>query len=87
MRLNALGALLGAVAGFGLVFLLEWRDTTLKSDDDVRIATDLPVLAYVPLLSTRRERGRAQRRRWFVGVTAVALLAVAAAAALWILKA
>jgi polysaccharide chain length determinant protein (PEP-CTERM system associated) len=87
LRLNALGALLGAVAGFGLVFLLEWRDTTLKSDGDVRIATDLPVLAYVPVMSTRRERERAQRRRLLVGVMAVALLAVAAAAALWILKA
>jgi polysaccharide chain length determinant protein (PEP-CTERM system associated) len=88
VRLNSLGTVAGAVIGLGLILLLEWRDTTLKSDDDVRIAIGLPVLAFVPVLVTRRDRQRAHRRRLVAGVaTAVALLVMAAAAAFWVLRA
>jgi uncharacterized protein involved in exopolysaccharide biosynthesis len=88
VRLNSLGTAAGGVLALGLILLLEWRDTTLKSDEDVRVATGLPVLAFVPVLVTRRDRQRAHRRRVVAGVaTAVALLVMAAVAAFWVLRA
>ncbi len=53
LRLNTAGALAGLVLGAAFVFLLEWRDTSLKTDDDVKIALSLPVLALVPFMQTR----------------------------------
>ena len=49
---------MGVVAGFGvglaLALLLEYLDRTLRSEDDVRVAIGLPVLATVPLIQPRR---------------------------------
>ena len=87
LRLNALGTMAGVMVGLGLVFLLEWRDTSLKSDDDVRVATGLPVLAMVPLLETRVDRERAFRRRVLVGTAAGLVTVAAAAAAFLVLRA
>jgi polysaccharide chain length determinant protein (PEP-CTERM system associated) len=53
-RLHAIGALAGL--GVGLVFavILEWFDRGLRTEDDVRVALGLPVLATIPLVSPRR---------------------------------
>ena len=49
MVLNlALGGVLGLMFGFGLAFLLEYMDTTVKSLDDVERFLGVPVLAVVP---------------------------------------
>lgn len=49
MMLNlALGGVLGLMFGFGLAFLLEYMDTTVKSLDDVERFLGVPVLAVVP---------------------------------------
>jgi hypothetical protein len=69
------------------VFLLEWRDTSLKNDGDVRLVTGLPVLAFVPVLVTRLDRRRAQRRRIAAGAALAMLTMVAAVAAYWVLRA
>jgi polysaccharide chain length determinant protein (PEP-CTERM system associated) len=87
LRLNAMGIAFGLAVGLGFVFLLEWRDTTLKSEGDVRLATGLPVLAFVPVLMTRSDHERAMRRRLVLGVaTAILLVVGGAVAAFWILK-
>ena len=87
LRLNGLGTLAGTVLGLGFIFLLEWRDTSLKTDDDVRIVTGLPVLAFVPMLVTRLDRQRAHRRRVIAAtVTVVAVVAVGVAA-FWVIGA
>lgn len=44
----ALGGVLGLMFGFGLAFLLEYMDTTVKSLDDVERFLGVPVLAVVP---------------------------------------
>ncbi len=52
-RLFALGGLIGGMAlGFGLAFLIEVRDTSLKTESDVEFTLRLPVLAMVPAIKS-----------------------------------
>ena len=44
----AIGVLLGAVAGIGLAFFIEYLDTSVKTMDDVETMLGVPVLAIVP---------------------------------------
>ena len=60
VRINLMGILGGLALGLGLVALLEYRDTSFKSDDDVVTTLALPVLAVIPAHDQRR---RAPRRR------------------------
>ena len=87
LRLNGMGTMAGVAIGLGLVFLLEWRDTSLKTDGDVRIVTGLPVLAFVPVLVTRMDRRRAHRRRLAAGAALAVLTMAAAVAAYWVMRA
>src|SRR4029450_4587569 len=48
LRFNLLGALGGLAIGLGFAGILEYRDTSLRTDDDVLLALALPVLATVP---------------------------------------
>jgi protein tyrosine kinase modulator len=74
-RMNMMGALGGLVLGLGFAGLLEYRDTSLRTDDDVLVALSLPVLAIVPTMSTELERQRKKRQwRWFASSGAAALL-------------
>jgi capsular exopolysaccharide synthesis family protein len=43
-----IGALLGLVTGFGLAFLLELTDTSVKTPSDISRRVDLPLLGMVP---------------------------------------
>src|SRR5208337_1795474 len=52
--LIALGGLGGGIAlGFGLAFLMEVRDKTLRTDQDVTFYLQLPVLSQIPELARR----------------------------------
>ena len=79
-RLNLMGLLAGHGFGVLLVGLLEYRDTTIKTDDDVVVSLALPVLAVIPAMLTQAERKRAKRRRliFAASATCVALVATAA---------
>lgn len=46
--MGTIGGLFGVVFGFGLVFLLEFMDTSVKSSVDVTRRVDLPVLGMIP---------------------------------------
>ena len=87
LRLNGMGTLSGAALGIAMILLLEWRDTSLKNDDDVRVATGLPVLAFVPFLVTRVDRQRSRRRRIIAGVATAVAVVVVAVAAFWVIGA
>ncbi len=52
-----MGAFGGAGLGLGLVFLIVYRDSSLKTDDDVTGSLGLPVLALVPMMQTTRTTG------------------------------
>jgi polysaccharide chain length determinant protein (PEP-CTERM system associated) len=80
-RIALLGALAGLALGIGLAAILEYRDTTIKRDDDVVMALGFPVLAIVPVMTTRRTRTR--RRLLTLAVASGATVVVGAAAYWW----
>jgi polysaccharide chain length determinant protein (PEP-CTERM system associated) len=51
MRINLMGIAVGLLIGLGATAALEYLDTTLKSEDDVRLLLGLPVIATIPELS------------------------------------
>lgn len=57
------GMVMGLGFGVGLIGLLEYRDGSFKTDDDVTDVLSLPVLAVVPLMRSDRERRRSMRWR------------------------
>ena len=83
VRMNVMGVGAGLAVGLALVFLLEWRDTSLKSEADVVTALSLPVLAIVPAIETKKELVSRRRRRVVVVAAAVVLVMSTAAAAVW----
>ena len=81
IRIIGLGAFLGLAFGLGVIGLLEYRDSTFKSEDEIRLILQLPVLALVPVMASDREL-RAQRRWRLVVTVAVMVLVLSSAAAL-----
>jgi polysaccharide chain length determinant protein (PEP-CTERM system associated) len=81
-RMNLMGMAVGLGIGLVIVGLLEYFDSTLKTDDDVARVLGVSVLAVVPLMQTDQERRRTFRRRVLVGgalgSTVVGCLAVLA---------
>jgi len=62
LRINLLGVAIGLFLGLGVTGLLEYLDTTLKTEDDVRMLLALPVIATVPLLEESRTHRRSRLR-------------------------
>jgi protein tyrosine kinase modulator len=85
VRLNLMGAALGLGLGLGLAGMLEYLDTSMRSEADVVAALTLPVLALVPLVETDEDRRRQRRRRVMVTLTA-AVIGVLCLAALVVWK-
>ena len=80
INLSGLGA--GLAVGLGLVLLLEIRDTSFRTDDDIVAVLSLPVLASVPAIVTMSER-RATRRRNLVLAGMFTIFAVCAGLAVF----
>jgi uncharacterized protein involved in exopolysaccharide biosynthesis len=83
VRMNLMGAVAGLAFGVALAFLLEWRDTSLKSEGDVITALALPVLALVPAIETKKETLVRRRRRLVFTAAAFAVVLCGAAVAFW----
>ena len=62
-RYNLAAAIAALAVGLGLAALLEYRDSSLRTEDDIVTALSLPVLALVPTMTTRVERGKRRRQR------------------------
>jgi polysaccharide chain length determinant protein (PEP-CTERM system associated) len=82
VRINVMGALGGLALGLGLAALLEYRDSSLRTDEDVVTSLSLPVLAMIPLISTTADdrRGLLVRRTAALAAAAVAFASVVALA-------
>jgi len=82
VRLNMIGMAAGLGVSVLLVGLLEYRDRTFKTDEEVARVLSLPVLAVIPLMRTTAEQKWALRRRICLalgfGTTVAACLAIVA---------
>ncbi len=88
MQLDLMGAALGLALGLGLAALLEYLDSSLKTEEDVVQALMLPVLALIPLMTTSAEDHSQRRRKRLLSCVAAGLmLTMAVAAAAWKLDA
>jgi len=86
LRLNVMGAGVGLALGLALIALLEYRDSSFHSRDDIVTVLALPVLAVVPKMITTGERRRTKRRRVMALAASAALVLVAAAVTAWRLR-
>lgn len=50
----------GLALGFGLMLLLEMQNTSLRSERDVEMALQLPVLALIPVIEPKPKNAKAQ---------------------------
>ncbi len=81
-----MGAFGGMALGLGVVFLIVYRDDSLKTDEDVTGSLALPVLALVPLMQTVGDRRRLHRRHLLIGgACAVVVLGLVGGVAWWVL--
>jgi hypothetical protein len=67
-----------------MIALLEYRDSSLKTEADAVRLLNLPVLALLPVMVSKAEERRLRLRGWLVnGAAAAALLVSVAALILW----
>jgi polysaccharide chain length determinant protein (PEP-CTERM system associated) len=62
-RILAMSLAMGLALGGGLIALLEYRDRSLRTDDDVMLVLALPVLAVIPQMVSSTERQALRRRK------------------------
>ena len=86
LRLNLLGALGGLGLGLGLAALLEYRDKSLRSEEDVLVALSLPVIALVPTMTTSFERKQSARKRLLLASSCALMFLLSVAALMWRLR-
>jgi len=84
VRINLMGILGGLAFGLGLVALLEYKDTSLKNDDDVVTTLSLPVLAVIPLMTNATERRASRRKKLLLAASASVFCMVVAAAVMMV---
>jgi capsular polysaccharide biosynthesis protein len=82
-RLHFLGALAGLAFGLVLAGLIEYRDTAVRSEEDVVSAIALPVLALVPKMMSERDRVRQRRQRMVAVCATTAVVLLCAAVFVW----
>jgi polysaccharide chain length determinant protein (PEP-CTERM system associated) len=80
--INLMGMAVGLGIGLALIGLLEYRDRSFKTDDELTSVVHLPVLAVVPLMRSAKEKATAFRRKVLLnaalGSTVLVCLAVLA---------
>jgi polysaccharide chain length determinant protein (PEP-CTERM system associated) len=82
-RIILVGSFLGLVLGLALGGLFEYRDKSLRSEDDVVTALALPVLALVPTMTTAVERKKERRMKLLLASSGAAAFVFAIAVIAW----
>ncbi len=67
-QLNLMGMAAGLALGLGMIGFLEYRDASVKTDDDVMTVLGLPVLAVIPMMLSKVESKRRTQRQVLLGV-------------------
>jgi polysaccharide chain length determinant protein (PEP-CTERM system associated) len=80
------GAAAGLVLGVLLVGLLEYRDSSFKSEDEVIRLLNVRVLALVPIMISDLDRRMRRRRAVVAGLAAVLVVGAVAALVAWRLR-
>jgi capsular polysaccharide biosynthesis protein len=75
-RINLMGLAAGLAVGLALIVLLEYRDSTFKTDDEISAVLSLPVLAVVPLMESVRDHRAARWRRFVIHAGCSAVVTV-----------
>jgi polysaccharide chain length determinant protein (PEP-CTERM system associated) len=86
VRISLIGLLGGIVAGCGLAFLIEFKDSSLRGEDDARKRLAFPLVVAVPLLLTPAEERSRTRKRVLEWVAACVLISFVAVANLYVFK-
>jgi polysaccharide chain length determinant protein (PEP-CTERM system associated) len=87
LRIVAVGSAFGLVLGLGVLVLLEYRDSTFNTEEDILRVLQLPVLALVPIMASDLELRLQRRRRALIGLAVVAMtVGSAAAVVIWKLQ-
>jgi hypothetical protein len=73
-RMNGMGAAGGFLFGLALIALLEYRDTSVRTDEDVTLSLALPVLAVIPLMITAGELKRTRRFKLAAATASVVVM-------------
>ena len=81
------GAAAGLALGLALIGLLEYTDNSIRSERDVLLALELPVLALFPMIEGPDDVKRRRRNKIAVGVTVVATMLLSIAGIVWKLRA
>lgn len=76
LQINAIGAAAGLTFGLLIIALLEFRDSSFRTESEVLDLVSLPVLALVPYVETDEERSRRVRRIWLLSSGLVVVLVV-----------
>jgi len=84
LQINAIGAAIGLVLGLLIVGLLEFLDSSFRSETDFSGVIDVPILAQIPLVVTQEDLDKKRHRR-LVYSTVVVMLCVAAGIGMWTL--
>jgi polysaccharide chain length determinant protein (PEP-CTERM system associated) len=86
MRYSMIGLLVGLAFGVAIAGLLEYRDTSLRTEGDVLVALSLPVVALIPTMITTSDRRNSGRRRLVLMSAGALTLVVSVAAIAWKLR-
>jgi polysaccharide chain length determinant protein (PEP-CTERM system associated) len=76
LQINLMGVGIGLALGLALIALLEYKDSSFRTEGDIRSALVLPVVALIPRVVTRAEARRERRRRLLLGTVSVLLFVV-----------
>jgi protein tyrosine kinase modulator len=85
LQITGIGVFVGLLFGFAVGALLELRDATFRSEEDILEVLRLPVIAVVPYVSTVRERSR-RLKTWLAVGMASAVCVAGAAYVFWAMK-
>lgn len=83
MQLNAMAVGLGLMLGIAAAALLEYRDTSLRTESQLLEALKIPVLAVLPVMESITEKRRRTVRLAFTFAGGFLLIASAAVGAAW----
>jgi hypothetical protein len=86
VRMNILGIIFALGIAFAITALVEYEDESLRSEEDVRCALNLPVLATIPVVVPRRSRWAWRRRMLAVSAAMLMVVGVAGAIAWRLLR-